>query len=202
MRFLSRLTVTFLIFAGTTFAQSGWVEETSGDLSGDPASPTSVALALGENTISGSVVSPGDVRDYLTFSIPAGQQLVAIQLVNYVDLDNGSEGNTGFHSLNVGSTSFIPGGGTAGSFLGGDHLTVVPGGTNLLAVLGEAPLAGTGFDLPLGEGDYTYLVQQTGPQNTGYEVSFTLAAIPEPSASLLSLFAMVGVLTIRRSRKP
>ena len=47
MRLTSTATAIVLLIASATFAQSGWVEDASGDLSSDPATPTPVAPAAG-----------------------------------------------------------------------------------------------------------------------------------------------------------
>jgi hypothetical protein len=47
-------------------------------------------------------------------------------------------------------------------------------GTDLLPDLAAGTLGGSGFDVPLGPGVYSYVIQQTGPQHTGYELDFVL----------------------------
>jgi hypothetical protein len=64
-------------------------------------------------------------------------------------------------------------------------------------VLASAPLGGTGFEVPLGAGTYTYLVQQTGPQQTGYSIEFNVT--PEPSGLLFVLIGL-GAVVSRRQR--
>jgi hypothetical protein len=140
---------------------------------------------------------PDDVRDYLTFTLGPNQQLVSLLLLEYVDIDSGEPGNRGFNAINLGSTSFIPGVDTADDFLGGDHLDPAPSGTDLLPILASAPLAGTGFSVPLGPGTYTYLIQQTGTDFTGYELDFNVAVIPLPAAAWLYLSAVGGLAWIR-----
>jgi hypothetical protein len=63
---------------------------------------------------------------------------------------------------------------TEASFLGGDHVDGVNEGTDLLPALADGEPAGAGFSIPLGEGTYTYLIQQTGPQVSGYALVFAL----------------------------
>ena len=145
-------------------------EATDGDLSNDPAAPTALDFGLGSNAISGSVAAPGDARDFITFTIPKGGKLSAVRLVKYRTLPSGEPGNTGFHAINAGATSFIPNAMTAGLFLGGDHVTTAAEGTDLLPALADGMPAGTGFTPPLGPGVYSYLIQQTGPQLSGYRI--------------------------------
>lgn len=181
-------------------AATAWDEGLDGDLSGDPLAPTTVVFADGVNTVSGSMSSNGDVRDYLTFTIPDGQQLVGILLQQYVDLDVGGPGNRGFYSINVGATSEIPSGANSDAFLGGAHLDPLPAGTDLLELLTTDSLTGTGVTPPLGAGTYTFLVQQTGPQLTGYSLDFVVAPVPLPAAAWLLGSGLLGLAGLRGRR--
>ena len=103
--------LSFLLLAGGAESYS---ELTDGDLSSDPAAPTAVTFSAGSNLVTGSVAAPGDIRDFLTFSIGAGQALTAIQLVSSVDGTTGGPPDRGFVALHPGATSAIPGAGTIG----------------------------------------------------------------------------------------
>lgn len=175
-----------------------WTEAVNGDLSSNNASPTALSLSLGSNVINGNVNGGTDNRDYITFTIGPGQSLAAINLLSYDDLNTGAanDGNMGFTSINLGSTSFVPTPATSLNFLGGNHLASSQIGTDILAGMG-AGIAGTGFTGVLGPGTYSYLVQQTGPELTGYSVE--LMIVPEPSALLLSI-AGAGLVFGRRRR--
>ncbi len=198
-RFLRLLALmAVLTTAHMVQAATAWDENLDGELSSDPLAPTSVIFADGVNTVSGSVTSLNDVRDYLTFTIPTGHQLVGILLQSYMDLDTGGPGNRGFYAISDGATSAIPGGTTSGSFLGGAHLDPLAPGTDLLALLATDSLTGTGVSAPLGAGEYTFLVQQTGPQLTGYQLDFIVAPIPVPAAVWLFGSALVGLGALRR----
>lgn len=186
------------LISSATGAVVAWDEGISGDLSSDPGTPTRVSFATDTNTVTGTMQAAADIRDYWTFTLAPGQQLTQVLLQQYTDVDTGGEGNRGFHSINLGSTSEIPGGATIGTFLGGNHLDLQPAGTNILADLAGAPFGGTGFTTPLGPGSYTYLVQQTGSEHTGYTLDFVV--VPEPASSLLlALTAALGLLTRRRT---
>lgn len=193
------LLLLILLASSPAAAVVVWDESIDGDLSTDPANPTSIAFGGGGGnmTIIGTVQASGDTWDYITFSVSGGQQLAALLLERYVDLPGGGPGDRGFHAINEGSTSFIPSGATSGSFLGGAHLDPAPAGTDLLPVLAAAPQAGTGFSTPLGIGRYSYLVQQTDPELTGYTLTFQI--VPEPTTGLL-LSAGLLALGWRRSR--
>jgi len=181
-------------------AQVVWDETNMGDISSDPSAPTGLTLGVGDNIIFGSVGGGGagaaDIRDYVTFTIAPGQSLVGLIQIAYLDVVTAGPGNRGFHAINEGATSFIPDPVTAGMFLGGDHLDPLPAGTDMLPTLASAPLAGTGFSVPLGPGTYSYLVQQTGPQLTAYSIS--LQVVPAPGA--LAVLGLGGLLAMRRRR--
>jgi len=188
----------FLCFS----ANSAWAvdEAVIGDLSSDPAAPTPVAFVLGNNTVRGSVVASADTRDYITFTIPAGQRLTNLRLQSFGT-------NRSFHAINAGATSFVPSAATSGSFLGGQHVDPVPAGTDLLPGLALTPVAGTGFAIPLGPGTYSYLIQQTGPQFTPYDLEFVIAATPPAAVPALGpwmivlaagLLAFAGAATLHR----
>ena len=172
-----------------------WDESTDGDLSTDPASPTPIVLAVGTNTIRGSVISPADTRDYITFTIPPGQQLTALRQRAYVDVPGGFGANRGYNAFNSGSTSLVPNNMNGASFLGGNHIDPLTPGTDMLATLAGAPLAGTGFSVPLGPGTYSYLIQQTGPEENGYELEFVVSGpTGVPAMSSYALAAMAALL--------
>ncbi|MEM9056745.1 MAG: VPLPA-CTERM sorting domain-containing protein, partial [Pseudomonadota bacterium] len=73
-------------------------------------------------------------------------------------------------------------------------------GADLLPALAAGTLAGSGFDAPLGEGVYTFLVQQTGPQLNGYSLEFVVSAVPVPAALPLLLGALGALGAVARRR--
>ena len=179
-------------------AATVWDESVHGDLSTDPGAPTGVALGLGSNLVIGSVQTPNDTRDYLTFTIPVGKALQSLLLNQYEDLDVGGPGDRGFHGIVVGGTSFVPDGNPIGNFLGTDHLDPEPSGTDILPDLGTTNLGAQGFTPPLGPGTYTYHVQQTGPELSGYALDFVI--VPEPTSTALGSLAAGSLLARRRRR--
>lgn len=185
-----------LIFLIPLSADADWDEATDGDLSWNPNAPTAVTMSVGSNVIQGSVsTGAGDTRDYITFTIAEGQALVALNQLSYVDIPGGGPGNRGFHSINLGSTSFIPSASTASSFLGGNHLDAETPGTDLLPSLATAPQAGTGFAIPLGPGQYSYLIQQGGPQTSGYSMEFVVeSTVAVPLLTPLAMGVLAALL--------
>ena len=196
---LALLTLSLLL-AGQASALS-YDEGIDGDLSGDPLNPTFLAFDVGLNTITGSVTTsaPADTRDYITFTIGSGQTLDSILLFDYDDPATGppNDGNRGYHAIDAGTTSVIPSGGTASDLLGGAHLDPLTPGTDTLPILASAPQGGTGFSTPLGPGDYTYLIQQTGPQVSNYSLGFVVTPEPTTATLLLSGLWVLG----RRARR-
>ena len=185
-------------------------EAVDGDLSSNPAAPTPIAFALGTNTVRGQVTNSGfaDPRDYITFVIPAGRQLSALRLISYVDVPGGGPGNIGYHAINIGATSLEPSLANENSFLGGDHMFQLPSGTDLLPELANGDTAGTGFTVPLGPRTYSYVIQQTGPQTSGYHLEFVVSAAPPVPATsrwglgslLAALMVAGGLLAVRRRK--
>ncbi len=168
-------------------------DDFAADLSDDPGTPTVLVLGIGTHSISGSVTTPSDTRDYLSFEIGAGEELTDIILQSYMD-DMGNDGNRGYHALSAGGTSAIPGGATVNDFLAGAHLDPLPAGSSLLNQLMTSPLNGTGLSGPVGAGTYTYLIQQTGPDVSNYAVQLVVSAapVPLPASGLL----LAGVLAL------
>lgn len=149
-------------------------EAVDGDLSNSAGAPTPIDLEAGRNVVRGTMIAPSDVRDYFTFTVPAGGALESVFLTRYFDVPTGDEGNTGFGAINAGPTSFIPNMTTAGNFLGGAHIEGFLIGTDILEFFAFAPSAGPGFVPPLGPGTYSFNIQQTSDDFTGYELEFVV----------------------------
>ena len=61
-------------------------EAADGDIVNDPNNPQPLQLVIGENRVNGTVVSPD--LDYLTINVPAGSELSALELTEYVSEDD------------------------------------------------------------------------------------------------------------------
>lgn len=157
-------------------------EAVHGDLSSDPNSPTALVFASGLNGVigtCGNVGTPADIRDYITFTIPAGKKLLALNLNLY------TPDNLGFASFNTGSTSFIPSGATAASFLAGIHPSGSMMGSDILPQFVCCSVTGNSLAAPeLGPGTYCFLIQQTSTITTSYELEFFLdGAVPAQAST-------------------
>jgi hypothetical protein len=93
----------------------------------------------------------------VTFTVPEGGTLVALNQLAYFDVIGGF-GNPGYHALIGGATSVVPGFGTANAFLGGAHVFTNAAGFDMLPELADTFTNGTGFSIPLGPGDYSYVI--------------------------------------------
>lgn len=175
-------------------------ETTNGDASNDAANPTVLDLLSGSNFVSGTVTRSNDLEvgdiDFYSFTIDEGQMLEGIFLTEY-DPPN----DRGFHAINSGAEGIVPSGpnvGETSQYLGSAHLSFVGADVNLLEDLGT-PLAGSGFEGPLGPGTYSYIVQQTGPVVSSYSLDF--AVVPEPAAGTLVSFVLVAFAICRPRRR-
>jgi hypothetical protein len=92
----ARLPAALLSLALPSLPAVAWAfDETGGDFSNDPNLPTPLAFLVGKNVVRGSVVTPGDTRDVVRFTIPANGKLTALRLGSYSPI------NTGFHGRDV-----------------------------------------------------------------------------------------------------
>jgi len=146
-----------------------WDEGTNGDLSSNPAAPTPVVLLVGSNELLGTVNGNPLDRDYITFTIPANQQLSHLTLIAL------SPNNLAFASFNSGSTSFAPSAATNASFLSGIHLDGNDVGDDLMLYFDTRNVTTNSLPLPmLGPGTYCWLIQQTSPIVQSWHVNFIL----------------------------
>ena len=197
-----KLAILFAAATISTFSSATVIHDEAllGDLSNDPLAPTSLTFGVGSNEISGTVVNTNDTRDYFTFTIGDGLVLDSIDLVSYFDV-GGNEADIGFAAINAGTTTTQPAMGA--DFLGGAHVGAdqLPGvGGSLAADLAGAENIGTTFDFPLTAGDYSFVIQQTGPENTGYTLDFVVSPVPLPAAAWLFVSGLLGLFGVKRMR--
>lgn len=177
-----RTGVTLMLLAALASPAAAAVihdESVNGDLSSNAAAPTTVVLALGGNTITGSchnIAPTPDVRDYITFTIPAGHELANLNLLAY------APDNLSFASFNVGATSFVPSAVTNGSFLTGIHIAGAQVGMDLMPAFVSASVTTNALAAPkLGAGTYSFLIQQTSAIVQQYSLEFVLIELGVPA---------------------
>lgn len=163
-----------------------------GDLSGNGLNPTHHTLNFGANTILATSVA-GD-REYVRLTVPAGGQLDALLLQDYISVDG-----TAFIAVQSGITfTEPPVGANPANMLGWTHFGPGVGqqpGDDILPAVGQGALA-IGFTPPLPAGEYTWWMQQTGPNPTTYQFDFVVS--PEPGS--LALLGAAGLMLIRRRK--
>lgn len=193
------------LMAGPALA-GNYNEATNGDFANSGASPTSVAVALGSNIITG--VTGGNAahqpdRDYFTLTIAPGQELISIDVLAGTDSPTRS-----FFGVGAGSQTLVnPAAGSAVGLLGWTLFSVADVGSNVLDDLGSASApnfpafpGATGFKGPLGAGAYTFWIQDSDPEIANYVLDFKVG-IPEPASWALMLvgFGALGA-ALRRAR--
>jgi uncharacterized repeat protein (TIGR01451 family) len=153
-----------------------WNEGTNGDLSNNQAAPTPLTLALGTNSIIGTVGTP-DNQDWVTLHVPTGMSLSSLVLASYASTDSqgflGVQQGTSFSGSTLNPASYL---GYVHYGTGATNGTLPPTnlvGSDLLPLMGDTSLASgsQGFTPPLGSGDYTFLIQQLGA-TTNYQFDF------------------------------
>ena len=147
-------------------------EAVNGDLSTNPLAPTELAFAAGSNTVAGTVRNagtPADLQDYITFTVPAGQKLLSLNLVFY------SPASLSFAAFNAGATSFIPSIATDPMFLSGIHVGGDQFGTDLMPLFVTNNVTSNALSDPwLNAGTYCFVIQQANTNLTTYRLDFVL----------------------------
>jgi len=169
-------------------------EAVDGDLSDDWLAPTQFpAFGAGQSIATMSVVDSNETsgdRDYFTITIADGFQLDSIDLLT---LDAGGGDSVAFVGIQE-----------------GDQITVDPNFPNPAPLLGWiltqqsdvgndilAPMIG-GENTPLGPGQYSFWVQQTGQDLTTLSFGFNVSVIPAPAPGGLAGLALLGAMRRRR----
>ncbi|MEM9662713.1 MAG: hypothetical protein AAF937_10440 [Planctomycetota bacterium] len=174
-----------------TLAQFSYDELADGDITGDRFAPLELPAADGVNTLSGTVVD-GDI-DYFRFTVPAGSELVAINLADYQSPDFAA-----FLGVQQGSTFTVdPDNPTPDDLLGFVLYGPPAVGTDVLPAIGSA-FGAIGFSGFVPAGDYVFWNQQTGPDLTSFTFDFVIRPIPAPASA--ALFGVGGLLASRRRR--
>jgi len=175
-------------------------EAGSGDLSNSGLTPTLISVAEGENQVFGTTGTgaAGPDRDYFTFTVPAGLELVAVAV-----LPGTTTAGVSFFGVESGSQVTVPpNAGSAAGLLGWHHYTPADG--NIINELSIPAAGSSGFTPPLGAGSYAFWVQELSPGTYNYGFDFQLlpAAVPESGPGLLGCAAAAGlVFAVARTRK-
>jgi hypothetical protein len=196
--------MVFSVLAWPMVASADYIEAVNGDLSGDFAHPTPIAVAIGSTTVAGTVEGKGKGvsvdLDYFKVTIPEGQVLAALIV------DSGTQGGGAigaFIALFDGATAVDPGSAAASDTLGFYLYGAGDVGSNILEKMQGFTFGGStspGFDLPLPAGDYTFWVQEgflgTFPSN------FQIVVQSAPAPPTILLLGLVGLaLGVRHYRR-
>ena len=171
---MNRLATLALIAVLAVPAHAGVIhnESVNGDLSTNAAVPTALAFALGGNTVIGTVTTPADARDYITFTIPVGQALMHLNLLSY------SPPGLAFAAFNAGVTSFVPSVATDPLFLSGIHVGGADFGADLMPLFVDRNVTSNALPGPmLGPGDYCFVIQQANTTVTSYQLEFVVESV-------------------------
>jgi MYXO-CTERM domain-containing protein len=170
----------------------------AGDLSNNGLSPTRLSLTLGSNQLFGSTgrdASGVIDRDYLTFTVPAGLQWTALNVLP----GTGTIGSLSFIGLEQGgqvTLSTTPT--SAAGLLGWRHYSTSDINTNILPAMGGAQNGSSGFSTPLPAGTYSLWIQETGSGSVPYGFDIVLSATPEPETYVTVLLALAALAAYRR----
>lgn len=174
-------------------------EAVSGDLSGDRANPTPIALTLGSNRITATSAS-GDL-EYFRVTVPAGRKLSTAVVIS------NTSASLSFIAVQAGSTFTEPPTGTVvGNLLGYAHFGVGNGtvGTDILDNIGTGSGA-MGFTPPLTGSTYTFWAQETSGTPSTYTIDFQVTAsapaAPIPPLAIAVLAVCLGAIGVRQVRR-
>ncbi len=169
------------------------VESIHGDLSDDPAAPTNIVLGKGANRVIGSTSIPNGDVDFVSVTVLPGRFLIALLLEEF------QGDNISFTGVQNGATWTEGTGGAINpaNLLGWAHFSTGQIGTDILPAVGTGAGA-QGFSGPLGPGDYTFLIQETG--NVDVDYGFVFFVTPEPGALMGGALVLLAVAAASRRR--
>jgi len=190
---------------------ANWNELIDGELSGDGNAPTSIFFDEGSNLIEGTISGVDGTAtdaDVWTFTIAAGYYLAGINLLTYSDNGFGAPLGTISSFMAIADAQTINMADPSLHLSNGLWNEQSPDGgsttfTDMLAILEAGPeFGGKGFIGPLGEGNYTFWVQETASPgvslNISYCIEFLVTPVPEPGSALF--LGLAGMLMLRRKR--
>ena len=170
-------------------------ESVDGELSSNGLAPTAITLAAGSNQIFGRMGGGGGGADldYFTVTVPTQMQLTALTLLSDTRVIGVS-----FIGMQAGPQLTVdPRAGSANGLLGWMHYGATDIGTDILPTIGTG-FGASGFTPPLGAGQYSFWLQETGAGSVTYGLDLQLQPVPLPTA--LPGFALALALLRRRKR--
>jgi hypothetical protein len=171
--------------------------EPAAGFSSNGLSPTVLTFSAGSNQIFGSNGSgASSVRDYVTFTVPSGLFLTAINMLDTTPL-----GNIGFIGIEAGNQLTLPTNTTtAAGLLGWRHYVPTDINADILPLMAAPANGSSGFTPPLSPGAYTLWIQDSSPGIFNYGFDVELSAVPEPATWSMALAALAGALASRLKR--
>jgi hypothetical protein len=194
---LTTLTTAWLSLAPSASGSSLWNENLDGDLSNQGLEPTSLGrLQQGTNSLQ-ATFNAGDLSpdpDYFTLTVPQGLMLKEIVLQSWTASPIFED--IAFFGVQEGKRfDFVvpPEKNSASGLLGWTHLRSAQIGNDILAEIGASNLSpeqsgfplpapwvpgASGFEIPLGTGDYSFWLRQGSDVNITVELDFEAVAVP------------------------
>ena len=180
------------VFAGSVSADLMWDEAIDGDLSGDYLNPTQLFTKGVNNHVRFTTVGSED-KEYFTFEVAEGFELVAIVLDNF---ETDPEGNLGFIGIAQGDVFPTPPDAPDVTSLLGYYLPGVSDiGSDIMQAMGNGG-GSQGFSGPLGAGSYSFWAQETAASDDVWDLNFIVTEVPAPGA--LALIGVAGLAARRR----
>lgn len=181
-----------------TRAAVAWDEAVTGDLSNNGLSPSALTVGAGDNGILGSMGDGGSGvdRDYFSFTVPAGAQLLAIRIGD----GTFTSGSLSFMAIQAGpQVTTTPTGSGVAALLGYVHYEGADIGSNILPRLIQSRPEFGGL---LPSGTYSMWVQETGG-TVFYDYTLVISSVPEPAswALLTGGVLLLGQRLRRAGRK-
>jgi len=202
--------MSLLLTAACVFGVSGragiiYNESSSGDLANAGGTPTFIGFSSGSNQVIGSTGRSSSTaaidRDYFTFTVPVGLDLVSITPLPGTQVN----GPISFIGLQAGNSFTVPPTQTdATGLLGWWHYSTADIGQDILSKMAIPSMGSSGFTPPLGPGSYSVWIQDFSVPTVNYGFDFELQAIPEPGTFLPVAFVAAGTtvwLRLRRSAR-